>query len=74
MTIDQLKMKLSKNWTIQLCKEGVVFTLLITGNGLSNFKTFNEIMGDIVEATKSKYPNIEAIKNDDTFFCAILKP
>ena len=74
MTIDQLKMNLSQKWTVQLCKEGVVFTLLITGKGLSNFNTFNEILGIVTEATKIKYPNVEAIKNDDTFFCIILKP
>jgi hypothetical protein len=73
MTIKQLKIKLSKKGTIQLCKEGVVFTLLLTGTGLSNWNTVNEIMGDVIATVGTKYPNIEAMRNDDNFYCLILK-
>lgn len=66
-------MQLVKYGTIQLIKEGVVFTLLITGTGLSNWATVNEIMKLVTDYTKDKYPNIEAMRNDDSFYCLILK-
>lgn len=73
MTLENLKLKLSQNYTIQICKEGVVFTLLLTGTGLSNWNKVNQIMQDVTEYTKEKFPNIEAMRNDETFCCIVLK-
>lgn len=74
MTIVQLKIKLSKHGNIQIIKEGVVFTLLLTGEKLSNAKTVQAIQQNVLEYAGEKYPLIEAIRNDESFFCMILAP
>lgn len=73
MTIEGLKLKLCKFGTPQIVKEGVVFSVLITGSGLSNWTTVSKIQDLILEYAKDKFPFIEAMKNDDGFFCLILK-
>lgn len=74
MTLDELKKVLSAFAHIQIIKEGYVFTVLMTGKGLSNSQRVMSIQKHIMNYTADKYPLIEAIRNDDTFFCLILKP
>lgn len=74
MTLDNLKDKLSKRGNIQICKEGYVFTLLMTGDDLDNWKVVNEIQMEILNYVGDKYPSIEALRNDHHFFCIILTP
>lgn len=72
---DKIKFELSRmkveDW--QICKCGVVFTLLLTGTGLSHWNTVNEIMQDVLAVVGEKYTNIETMRNDDNFYCLILK-
>lgn len=74
MTLENLKMKLCKYGTPQIVKEGIVFSVLLTGTGLSKSTTVMKLQQLILEYVKEKYPIIEAFRNDDTFFCMILKP
>jgi hypothetical protein len=71
--MDKLIQKLAKYGSIQIIKEGVVFTLLMTGTGLANAKTVNAIQMAVLSHAGNKYPYIEAMKNSDTYFCLILK-
>ena len=73
MTIEKLKISLSKFGYIQIIKEGIVFSLLITGEGLAKSSTVNNIQMQVMEYAVEKYPFIEAMRNDDYFFCMILK-
>jgi len=74
MTLENLKMKLCKYGTPQIIKEGVVFSVLMTGTGLSQSITVMKLQELILECAKEKFPIIEAFRNDDNFFCMILKP
>ena len=74
MNINKLKQQLLKYGTIQLCKEGYVFTLLITGEKLDNWKTVNAIQMGVLEYVGDNYPLIECVKNDENYFCMVLKP
>lgn len=74
MTLNRLKQKLTKYGNIQIVKEGFVFSLLITGAGLSKSTVVAEIQNLVLSYAGDKYPMIEAMRNDDTFFCLILKP
>lgn len=71
---DQLKQELSKLGTIQLFKKGYVFTLLMTGENLSNWKVASDIQIKVAEHVGDQYPTIECISNDENHFCIILKP
>lgn len=71
--IAQLTASLSEYGTVQIIKAGVVFSLLITGEGLDNWGTCNEIQMSIVTALEDEYPEIEVMRNDKSFFCVVLK-
>ena len=58
----------------EIVKEGYVFTVLITGANLSNMDNWLNIQKDITEYAGEKYPIIEAVKNNNNFFCVVLKP
>jgi len=70
----ELNMALSKFGNVQLLREGKCFSMLITGDGLSNWNTYNKILGLVSDFTKEKYPIVEAIKNEKDFFCMVLVP
>ena len=72
MNLENLKKELSKVGTIQAIKEGVVFTLLMKGSGLSNYKIVSGITMDVLDYVGDKYPNIEVMKNDDDFLLLVL--
>ena len=72
-TIDQLKTKLVKYGYLQICKEGTVFTVLITGKELAKQQVVTEINDFIMDYAKEKYPFIECMRNDDGFYCLVLK-
>lgn len=72
MSLLNLKQKLSKYGTPQIVKEGVVFTVLITGKDLSNFEKWSNIQKLVIDYAGKKYPKIEAFVNEETFFCLIL--
>lgn len=74
MTLNGLKQKLTKYGSIQIVREGFVFSLLITGTGLSKSTVVAEIQNLVFSYVGEKYPAIEAMRNDETFFCLILKP
>ncbi len=74
MTLDKLKTNLSKRGTIQICNEGLVFTLLMTGKNLSDWQTVSAIQMDLLEYAGYKYPVIETMKNDKEFLCIVLRP
>ena len=74
MVLDKLKTQLSKRGTIQLCKEGYVFTLLMTGEKLDNWQTVNAIQMEVLECVGDKYPLIECMRNDTNFLCIVLRP
>ncbi len=74
MTLDKLKTNLCKHGMLEICKEGLVFTVLLTGTNLSKSEVVMKIQKDVLEYAGAKYPVIEAMRNDNTFFCLILKP
>lgn len=74
MKIEALKMILSKFGNVQICKADLVFVMLLTGTGLSKFQTFNDIQELCLQFCADKYPIVEAIRNEDSFFCMVLKP
>lgn len=74
MTIHQLRTKLSKYGTIQMIKEGYVFTLLLTGADLSNMKRWLEIQNLCLDYLAGRFPVVECMKNEDDFFLIVLKP
>lgn len=71
--IGTLIVALSEFGTVQICKAGVVFTLLMTGTGLTKMSTANKIQMLVVEFTGDDYPTVEAMRNDETYYCIILK-
>ena len=73
MTLHELKLKLSAIARIEILCEKLVFTLLLTGDNLTNMKVNNEVLGLVTEYTKERYPVIETMKNGKTFFCIVLK-
>lgn len=70
--MEKLKKRLSKYGTVEVIKEGVVFTLLITGKGLSKWDTVLAIQTEVIEYTCNTYPFIEATKNTDEFYFIVL--
>lgn len=74
MSLHKLKQELVKYGHLQICKEGVVFSVLITGKDLCNSNNVMEIQSAILGYAGNNFPVIEAMRNDDTFFCIILKP
>lgn len=74
MTFNELKEKLSTYGHIEIISEKTVFTLLLTGNGLTKMQTVSDIQKTIIEYVGDKYPVVEAMKNNQTFFCIVLKP
>lgn len=74
MTIDGLKQKLCAFGFPLIVKEGVVFTVLIKGKNLSQYKNVEAIQNLILGYAGEKYPLIEAMVNEDEFFCLVLKP
>lgn len=73
MSNSNLFNKLSRFGSVQMLKEGVVFTLLITGTKLTGFNNYNSILEAVTTHTKDKYPLIECMKNEDNFFLIVLK-
>lgn len=73
MNLDKLKEKLSKVGTIEVIKDGIVFTLLIKGSELSNHKIVSGITMDVLDYVGEIYPNIEVMKNDDDFLLLVLR-
>ncbi|MGN6491190.1 MAG: hypothetical protein ACTHLE_04280 [Agriterribacter sp.] len=74
MNSDKLKKSLARFGNPLVVKEGIVFTIFITGNGLSKWETVKELQKIALYYSEDKYPNIEAMVNDDNFFLLILKP
>lgn len=72
MNIEKLKSQLSKVGKIEVIKEGIVFTLLMKGSGLSNHKIVTGITMAVLDSVGDKYPNIEVMKNDDDFMLLVL--
>lgn len=71
--MEKLIKLLSDYGTVEICKAGEVFTLLITGKGLNNALTVSEIQLLYLGALKGKYPFIEAVRNTDNYYCVVLK-
>lgn len=65
---------LIKYGEVQICKEGYVFTVLITGRDLDNVERVNSIQGLIIDEVGEDYPLIECVKNGFSFFLMVLKP
>lgn len=72
--MEKLRLKLLEFGNPVVLKEGFVFTVLITGQNLSKWKNVEEIQRMIIEYAAEKYPLIEVLVNDDSFFCMVLKP
>ena len=54
MKLEDLKRKLCKYGLVQIIKEGYVFTVLITGANLSNYKNVSGIQKDIIDYAGSQ--------------------
>lgn len=74
MSIESLKRKLVKYGNIEICKEGFVLTVLITGTGLTKVGRVMELQQIINEYAGERFSAIEAMRNDETYFCMVLKP
>lgn len=74
MLIEKLKQRLAKIATIEICKDGYVFTLLMTGEKLDNWQTLTAIQMEILECVGDKYALIECMRNNEHFICIVLRP
>lgn len=74
ISIDSLTEELSKYGTVEAIKEGVVFSLLLTGHEMSKMIKFQSIQKLVLDYTQDKYPYVELLQNSDTYFYMILKP
>lgn len=74
MTFINLQDELSKLGHILTLKEGVVFTLLMTGKGINKASMFLKVQGLVNDDASEKYPLIEAMNTTDEIFFIILKP
>ena len=74
MNLEGLKKKISKYGTLEVIKEGYVFTVLMTGSDFTKWNVVSEIQGAVIEYVGAKYPIIEVLKNEEDFFCLILRP
>lgn len=74
MTLENLKIKLCRYGNLQILKEGVVFSVLITGKGMTNSDSVIKIKELIMSYVGEKFPIIEAMRNEEDFLCLILKP
>lgn len=74
MDITDLKTKLANIANVEICKEGYVFTVLLTGEGLQKSGTVIGIQNLILEYAGGKYPTIETMRNNETYFCIVLRP
>ena len=74
MNVEKLKQRLVEYGDIQLCKAGYVFTLLMTGERLSNMNTVNAISKIVLDHVGKEYSKIEATRNSENWFCLILRP
>jgi hypothetical protein len=72
-TIDSLTEKLSEYGTVEAIKEGVVFSLLLTGQEMSKMIKFQSIQKLVLDYTQEKYPYVEILQNSDTYVYMILK-
>lgn len=72
-TCTPLGVKLSKFGKVVVCKEGHVFTLLIIGTGLAKFNTTVEIQSIVIGRVGLRYPVIECLHNDDTYYSLVLR-
>jgi hypothetical protein len=73
--VEDLKKQISKikDANIEVIKAESVFTLLLTGKGLSKWDTVNRINMDVAEFVGDEYPILEVMKNDDGFFLMVLR-
>ncbi len=65
---------LSRYGLVQICKADYVFTLLITGENLSRGSVYSEITTAVLNFVGDRYPIVETVRNDENFFCLVLKP
>jgi nucleoid-associated protein YejK len=72
--IEELKETLSKHGKVEICKADYVFTLLITGEGLSKSSVHQEIMKAVSDYCRHNYPYVEIMSNSDCYWCIVLKP
>jgi hypothetical protein len=73
MNIQKLKEKLSQYGYPLIVKEGVVFTVLIKGIDLHKWKIVNAIQTLVLDYAGEKFPIIEAMVNDSSVFCMVLR-
>lgn len=74
MTKEEALVAFSKYGDVQILKKDFVFTLLLTGTELSKWETFNNILATALDFSGNKFPLIETIRNENGFFCLVLKP
>lgn len=74
MDLNPIIKRVTKHGDIEVIKAGAVFTLLMTGKGLSKLQTVIDIQRAVTEATREQYPILEAMKNSETFLLMVLKP
>lgn len=73
MTIDKLREILFQFGNIEVLKEGVEFTLLLSGKELTNSKNYSAIMDAVLDYTRNEYPWIECIKHLKDYLLIVLK-
>ena len=64
--------KLSEFGRVQICTAKQVFTLLMTGKGLDKMSTGVAIHELVTDAVARDYPNVENIRNGESFYCIVL--
>jgi hypothetical protein len=71
--VEELKMILLQYGDIEILKAGEVFSVVLTGKNLSNWRTVDTLQSAILNVAAIKYPTIEALKIDDHIFVMILR-
>lgn len=74
MDLEQLKTTLSNISGIQIevLKARKVFTMFLSGTGLSNSNTVNQITDEVLKSVGEQYPFVEVMKNKNNFLLLVL--
>ena len=71
--MEQLTRKLSEKYSVRVIKKGVVFTLLLHGQGLGSYVNVSTVMNNVLQVVGDEFPNIEVMQNRDDYLLLVLK-
>jgi len=70
--IEKLEQAICDKGVIHVLKAGKVFTLYMTGKGLSSAHVLGHINLEVLANAAPYYPNVEVMKNEDNYILMVL--